>query len=98
MELNISQTTKITAIQTLAQHMITRCKTSTPKVLLDLLLNMQRLQPLENKLQSIALKRALTLKTLEGHWNTQDIKSKKYQTTQEKIDWLLKDINIIKIN
>ena len=53
------------------------------------------MQPLENKLESKALKRALTLK-IKGHWNTQGIKSDKYQTTQEKIDWILKDI--IKIN
>ena len=72
--------------------MITRCKTSTPKVLLDLLLNMI---PLENKIEASALKRALTLKT-EGHWNTQCTKTENYQTTQEKIDWLLKDI--VKIN
>ena len=92
MNLTKTQTMKINAIQTLAQHMITRCKTSTPKVLLSILLNML---PLENKLESIALKRALTLKT-EGHWNTNSFKKEKYQTTQEKIDWILKDF--IKIN
>ena len=53
-----------------AQNRITRFKIITPKVVLDVMLNMQ---PLGNK--SIALKRALTLKT-EGHWNTQSIKSK----------------------
>ena len=60
--------------------MITRCKTSTPKVLLDVLLNML---PLENKLESIALKRAITLKT-DGHWNIYSTKTEKYQTNEEK--------------
>ena len=45
----------------------------TPLVL-DLLLNMQ---PIENKLESMALKRALSLET-EGHWITQSTKSEKY--------------------
>ena len=66
-----SQITKINTIQTLAQHMITRCKTSTPKVLLNVILNTM---PLENKLESIALKRAITLKT-EGHWNVNNTKT-----------------------
>ena len=34
-------------------------------------------KPLENKLESIAPKRALTLKP-EGHWNTKSTKSEKY--------------------
>ena len=83
-----TQSTKITTIQTLAQHMITRCKTSTPKVLLDLLLNMEDL-PL--KIEQTAIKRALALKA-ENHWNLKKQQSIKYQTTQEKIDWRIKDI------
>ena len=59
MNLTKTQTTKINAIQTLAQHMITRCKTSFPKLLLNVLLNML---PLENKLELIALKGAISLK------------------------------------
>ena len=47
MNLTKTQITKINSIQTLAQH-ITRCKTSTPKALLNVLLNMM---PLENKLE-----------------------------------------------
>ena len=43
------------------------------------------MKPIENKLESIALKRALTLKT-ERNWNTQNQKNIK------KIDWLLKGI------
>ena len=66
MNLTKSQIRKMTTLQTLAQHMFTRCKISTQKVLLNLLLNML---PLENKLESITFKRAITLKT-EGHWNT----------------------------
>ena len=62
--------------------MITKCKTNTQKVLLDLMLKMQ---PLENKLESTALKRALTLKT-GGHWNTQSIKSKISKNTRKS--WL----------
>ena len=42
------------------------------------------MQSLKNKLESIAPKMALTFKT-KGHWNTQSIKSEKYQTTQEKL-------------
>ena len=80
MNLTKTQTTKINAIQTLAQHMITRCKTSTPKALLNVLLKML---PLQNKLESIALKRVITLKT-EGHWNTNSFKTEKYQTNEEK--------------
>ena len=38
--LNKHQSAKISTIQTLAQHMITICKTSTPKVLHNLILNM----------------------------------------------------------
>ena len=68
--------------------MITRCKTSTPKVLLDLLLNMESL-PL--KLEYQALKRALALKA-ENHWNIQKLKSPKYETNQERIDQRIKDI------
>ena len=83
-----SQSTKITTIQTLAQHMITRCKSSTRKVLLDLLLNMEDL-PL--KIEQTAIKRALALKA-ENHWNSKKQQSIKYQTTQEKIDWRIKDI------
>ena len=70
------QSMKISTVQTLAQHMITRCKTSTPKVLLDLLLNMEDL-PL--KIESTALKRALSLKA-ENHWNLHKQESIKYQT------------------
>ena len=81
-----TQIARITHIHTLAQHMITRCKTSTPKVLLDLLLNMK---PLELKLEELAMKRALTLKT-EGHWNNHAFKNDNMQTTQEIIDWNLK--------
>ena len=92
MNLTKSQIRKINTIQTLAQHMITRCKTSTPKVLLNILLNML---PMENKVESIALKRAITLKT-ERHWNIHSTKTDKYQTTKEKIDWMLKEF--IKIN
>ena len=92
MNLTKSQIRKINTIQTLAQHMITRCKTSTPKVLLNTLLNML---PMENKVESIALKRAITLKT-ERHWNIHSTKTDKYQTTEEKIDWMLKEF--IKIN
>ena len=77
-----TQSIKIATIQTLAQHMITRCKTSTPKVLLDLLLNMEDL-PL--KIELTAIKRALALKA-ESHWNLKKQKSIKYQSTQEKID------------
>ena len=91
MNLTKTQITKINSIQTLAQH-ITRCKTSTPKALLNVLLNMM---PLENKLESLALKRAIALKT-EGHWNKHNIKNKKYQTIEEKIDWMLE--TFIKIN
>ena len=81
MNLTKTQTTKINAIQALAQHMITRCKTSTQKYyLLNVLLNML---PLENKLESIAFNRAITLKT-EGHWNTNSFKTEKYLTTEEK--------------
>ena len=43
LELTKTQTAKITTIQTFAQHMIIRFKTNTPKILLDLLLNMQPL-------------------------------------------------------
>ena len=50
---------------------------------------------MENKLESISLKRAITLKT-EGNWNTNSFKTEKYQTTEEKIDWMLKEF--IKIN
>ena len=71
MAMNLTKS-QIRKMNTLAQHMITRCKISTPKVLLNLLLNML---PLENKLESIALKRAITLKT-EGHWNTKRTKTK----------------------
>ena len=53
------------------------------------------MQPLENKLESLALQRAITLKT-EGHWNPQNTKKEECQTTKEKIDWLLKDT--LKIN
>ena len=56
----------MTTLQTLAQHLFTRCKISTTKVLLNLLLNML---PLGNKLESKGLKRAITLET-EGHWHT----------------------------
>ena len=86
--MNKSQSSKIATIQTLAQHMITRCKTSTPKVLLDLLLNME---DLSLKTESTALKRALALKA-EGHWNLQKQRTEKYQSTQEKIDWRINDI------
>ena len=72
--------------------MITRCKTSTPKVLLDLLLNMEDL-PL--KIEHTAIKRALALKA-ENHWNLKKQQSIKYQTTQEKIDWRIN--NILKID
>ena len=92
MNLTKSQIAKITPIQTMAQHMITRCKTSTPKVLLNLLLNMA---PIELKLEETALKRALTLKT-ERHWNMNNYKNEKIQSTQEIIDWKLK--NVIKID
>ena len=72
MNLTQSQTAKINTIQTLAQQMITRCKTIvTPKLLLKVLLNTM---PLENKLESIALKRAIALKT-EGHSNTNSTKT-----------------------
>ena len=50
---------------------------------------------MENKVESIALKRAITLKT-EGHWNIHSTKTDKYQTNKEKIDWMLKEF--IKIN
>ena len=86
--MNNSQYSKISTLQTLAQHMITRCKTSTPKVLLDLLLNMEDL-PL--KIECNALKRALALKA-ENHWNFQKNKSENYQTSQENIDWRINNI------
>ena len=66
--------------------------TKITHLLLDLLLNMQ---PIENKLKSMALKRALSLET-EGHWITQSTKSEKYQNNTRKIDWPMKDI--IEIN
>ena len=49
---------------------------------------------LENKLESIALKLAIALKT-EGHWNLRKNSTKNIKP-HKKIDWLLKDI--IKIN
>ena len=67
--LNLSklQESKILTLQTTAQHMITitHCNTSTSKVLLDLLLNMESL-PL--KIEYKAPKRALALKA-ENHCN-----------------------------
>ena len=39
MKLTTSQIAKMNTIKTLAQQMITRCKTITPKVLLNVLLN-----------------------------------------------------------
>ena len=86
--MNKYQSSKIATIQTLAQHMITRCKTSTPKVLLDLLLN---IEDLSLKIESTALKRALALKA-EGHWNLQKQRAEKYQSTEEKIDRRINDI------
>ena len=77
---------------TLDQHkMITRCKTRTPKV--DLQPNMQHN---ENKLESLALKRALTLNLkAKGHWNTKH-KIRKIATNSRKNLLLMKDI--VKIN
>ena len=76
------QIQKLTAIQTLAGRLITRCKSSTPKVLLDALLN---LTPIRIKLMETALIRALSLKA-EGHWDYTPNAGIKYQTNQEKID------------
>ena len=87
MDLTKFQTAKIATKQTLDQHkMITRCETRTPNV--DLRPNMQHN---ENKLESLALKRSLTLNLKnEGHWNTKHRdtgtqSTEKSQPTQEKI-------------
>ena len=60
-----SQSTKIAIVQTLAQHMITRRITSTPKFFQDLLLNMGGI-PL--KVEYTGIKRALALKA-QNYWN-----------------------------
>ncbi len=88
MNLTQAQKKKLETVQKTAQNMITRCKTSTPKVLLDLLLNMPYL-PL--KLEEIALKRAISLKA-EGHWNYRKINNDKLKTTMEIIDDKIKEI------
>jgi ribonuclease HI len=83
-----SQEAKLATIQTLAQRLVTRCKDSTPKVLLDILLNNTHL-PL--KIKEMALKRSITLKE-EGHWNDNKTRNPAYSTNQDKIDDALKEI------
>ena len=70
------QETKISKFQILVQRMITRCNPSTPKVLLDLLINMDLL-PLKLENQALALK-------AENRGNVQKIKSSNYQKKTRK--------------
>ncbi len=89
--MNETQIRKLESIQTLCQHLITRCKSSTPKIVLNLLLNTGTIK---SQIETTALKRALTLKT-EGHWPVSQEQNTYIKTTQQKIDHHLKvDVKI----
>ena len=92
-DLTDKQKRTLSTIQGLAQRLIMRVKNSTPKYLLNILLN---LKPIGLKIQETVLTRALSMKA-EGHWNNTQNDVTDYKTNQEKIDKHFKEMNMSKI-
>ena len=90
-DLTDKQKRTLSTIQGLAQRLIMRVKNSTPKYLLNILLN---LKPIELKIQETVLTRALSMKA-EGHWNNTQNDVTEYKTNQEKIDKHFKEMKIL---
>ena len=72
---------KHSTIQGLAHRLISRAKSSTPKYLLNILLD---LKPIELKIQETVLIRALAMKE-EGHWDNNQCDTLSPVTNHEKI-------------
>ena len=80
----------LSTIQGLAQRLISRAKISTPKYLLNILLD---LKPIELKIQETVLTRALSMKA-EGHWDNNQYDTILPVTNREKIEVHFKELKI----